>query len=255
MRRAAINRVPGTGKSIASLLDLLEARAEDDEGKPAYSFSIDGENVIESLTYRELVYKSRCIASRIVEVVGKGERALLLFPPGLPFLPAFFGCLYAGVIAVPAYPPHRNRNRSRLESIVRDAEPKLVLTTAALLDQVRKAVSPGELCSLEFIASDSVSQERLEKLPDADLDTIAFLQYTSGSTGSPKGVVLSHGNLLYNAASVHYAVEHEPTDSYVSWLPVFHDMGFMAGVLQPLYGRLACIQLPPTAFLESPVRW
>ncbi len=110
---------------------------------------------------------------------------------------------------------------------------------------------------MEVIATDETEREQGNRYiaQPVNRDTVAFLQYTSGSTGNPKGVVLTHGNLLHNAALVHHAVEHAPGDSYVSWLPIFHDMGFMAGVLQPLYGGLPCFQMSPAAFLEQPIRW
>jgi amino acid adenylation domain-containing protein len=241
-----------------SLVDLLELRARQDQGGFAFTFLSDNGTVVKRTTYKELDSQSRRIAARLMATVPPGARALLLYPPGLEFLPAFFGCLCAAVIAVPAYPPHRNRNLLRLQSIIRDAQPHVVLTASALLPRIKAAVSgfPGG-ADLNVIASDKLSDGETGEYirPRISLNTTAFLQYTSGSTAAPKGVLLSHGNLLHNAALVNDAVGPVPEDSYVSWLPVFHDMGFMAGILQPLYRGLPSVLMAPAAFLEKPVRW
>jgi amino acid adenylation domain-containing protein len=250
--------VPRTDVCVQSLIDLLELRASHDSGGTAYTFLTDGENAEKIISYKELDDRVRAIASRIMEQAQPGDRALLLYPPGMEFLPAFFGCLYGRIIAVPAYPPHRNRNLLRLLAIVRDAQPKLVLTTAGLLAKMRTAMGESaEFRGIHLLATDAVPQECAQqyKRPMVERDTIAFLQYTSGSTKSPKGVMLTHENLLHNAAAIYHAVEQGPGDSYVSWLPVFHDMGFMAGVLQPVYAGSPCVQMSPAAFLENPARW
>jgi amino acid adenylation domain-containing protein len=241
-----------------SLVDLLELRARQDDGKGAFTFLSDEGKVDQRITYRELDVKARLLAARIMDAAAPGERVLLLYPPGLEFFPAFFGCLYASVIAVPAYPPHRNRNLFRLQSILRDAQPRLVLTTAALLPKIKNSLSiPGYGREIDVIATDELGARESGGFtrPEISQNTIAFLQYTSGSTGSPKGVMLTHGNLLHNASLVNEAVGPVPEDSYVSWLPVFHDMGFMAGVLQPLFRGLPSFLMAPAAFLEKPVRW
>ena len=241
-----------------SLVDLLELRARQDDGRFAFTFLSDDGNVDGRITYTELDRQSRTIAARIMEVAAPGERALLLYPPGLEFISAFFACLYASVIAVPAYPPHRNRNLLRLQTIFRDAQPCLVLTTAALLPKTRNIISTfAGGADIRVIATDDlpVSGGLSCNRPQVSHNTIALLQYTSGSTAAPKGVMLTHGNLLHNTALVNDAVGPAPDDSYVSWLPVFHDMGFMAGILQPLYRGLPSVLMAPAAFLAKPVRW
>jgi amino acid adenylation domain-containing protein len=249
--------VPRTNVCVHSLIDLLELRATHDSGA-AYTFLTDGESTEKAISYKELDGQARAIASRIMEQAQPGDRALLLYAPGVEFLPAFFACLYAKIIAVPAYPPHRNRNLLRLLAIVRDAQPKLILTTAGLLAKMRTAMAESaEFKNIHLLATDEVPQGCVQEYtrPVVERDTVAFLQYTSGSTKNPKGVMLTHENLLHNAAAVYHAVEQSLNDSYVSWLPVFHDMGFMAGVLQPLYAGSPCVQMSPAAFLENPARW
>jgi len=252
------NAVPQTSVVAHSLNDLLELRAQLDTGSAAYTFLKDGETGEESVSYKELDWQARAIAARMLEHARPGDRALLLFAPGLGFLPAFFGCLYAGIIAVPAYPPHRNRNLLRLMAVVRDAQPRLLLTTSALLEKISASMSDFiAQQEIQLIAIDGVAADYANayKRVAVDSGSIAFLQYTSGSTGNPKGVMITHENLLHNAAAIYQAAGQGPADSYFSWLPVFHDMGFMAGILEPLYVGSRCIQMSPAAFLEKPLRW
>lgn len=241
--------------AVNSLVDLLELRARQDHGRSAFTFLANDGNIAGTITYREIDFQARLIAARLMEMASAGERALLLYPPGLEFLPAFFGCLYAAIMAVPAYPPHRNRNLFRLQSIFKDAQPRFVLTTSALLPRIEAAISG--FGRADVIATDQLSAGKTAEYirPQISSNAIAFLQYTSGSTSNPKGVMITHGNLLHNAALVNEAVGPAPDDSYVSWLPVFHDMGFMAGILQPLYRGLPSVLMSPAAFLEMPVRW
>ena len=250
--------VPRTNVCVHSLVELAELRAANDAGGAAYTFLTDGESTERAISYKELDGHAKAVAARMLELAQPGDRALLLYAPGVEFLPAFFGCLYARIIAVPAYPPHRNRNLLRLLSIIHDAQPKLILTTSDLVAKIRAAMAESDAFKgIQLLATDEAPLEYAHeyKRPLVERDTVAFLQYTSGSTKSPKGVMLTHENLLHNAAAVYQAVEQRPSDSYVSWLPVFHDMGFMAGVLQPLYAGSPCIQMSPAAFLENPARW
>ena len=248
--------VPQANVSVHSLIDLLELRAERDRGGAAFTFLTEGE-ADQVISFKDLDRQAHAIACRMMQEAGPGDRALLLYTPGLDFLPAFFGCLYAKIIAVPAYPPHRNRNLLRLLAIIRDAQPTLILTTSNLSSKIKTAIAQsGETAEIPVLATDVAAQGNGEyRCPEINRDTLAFLQYTSGSTGSPKGVMLTHGNLLHNAAVVHQAVEHGPGDCILSWLPVFYDMRFMAGVLQPVYGCVPCVQMSPVAFLENPACW
>lgn len=243
--------------SANTLVDLLELRAGQTHDVAAFRFFSGDQGVETSLTFADLHRQAKAVASRLMETARPGDRALLLYPPGLEFLVGFFAALNAAVIAVPAYPPHRNRNLLRLESIVRDAKPRVILTMAELLPKIAAAMGSLSGERIPIIATDGLAHKDHDRYvrPPIDASTVAFLQYTSGSTGNPRGVVLTHENLLCNAALVHSAVDYGPADSCVSWLPVFHDMGFMAGVLQPLYGGVPVVQMSPAAFLEEPVRW
>ena len=252
------SRASSFAQADSSLVDYLRARASKQPGLRAYIFLADGEREEESLTYGELDRRARTIAAALQARVGKGERALLLYPPGLEFTAAFFGCLYAGVIAVPAYPPRLNRNLLRLQAIVRDATARIVLAPDQVVSRAQSLFDQSpELKALQWLTTNQLAgglEDRWSQ--DAiNANDLAFLQYTSGSTGQPKGVMLTHANLLHNAAVISHLLDHKPTDKYASWLPTFHDMGFMAGVLQPLYAGVPVVLMSPASFLQRPARW
>ena len=225
----------------------------------AYTFLADGETQEIGWTYRELDGRAQAIASEIERLSEPGQRALLLYPPGLEFIAALFGCFYAGVTAAPAYPPDPSRiarTLPRLLAIQQDLSPAVILSTSAVIQAGTSLFALPQLQSSGLLATDSLEPiDSYYPIGACDPADPVFIQYTSGSTGSPKGVVLTNANLLHNAALVHGAVEHSDGDSYVSWLPTFHDMGLMAGVLQPLFAGIPAVLMPPSAFLEKPIRW
>jgi amino acid adenylation domain-containing protein len=254
----ACNPVPELHPNGSTLVALLGARSLHQPEQPAFTFLQDGEIEAAQLTYRELDQQSRAIAAQLQALGLDGERALLLYPPGLEYLAAFFGCLYAGVVAVPAYPPRNHRNAPRILAIASDAQAAIALTTTTILPKVRSLlVGNTALEDLHWLTTDDLDQTIASnwRVPTLASDTLAFLQYTSGSTGTPKGVMLSHGNLLHNAAVTYELMGHSPESVFVSWLPVYHDMGLIGGILQPLYGGFPCILMPPAAFLQRPYRW
>ena len=243
---------------FSTLVDALRHRASHEYGKRAYVFLPEGEEEGAGLTYGELDQWARAVAARLQELDVAGERALLLFPPGLEFLAAFFGCLYASVLAVPSYPPRRNRPDYRLQAIAVDAQATVALTTAQVLSglESRLAYTP-ELKSLRWLAIDrtDLSLAGSWREPPVSGDTLAFLQYTSGSTSTPKGVMISHSSLLNTLNDLDLGWAHTPESVMVSWLPVFHDMGLVYGALQPLHKGFPCFLLPPASFLQRPIRW
>lgn len=244
--------------TIFTLVNLLRQRARQQPDRTAYIFLENGETETGSLTYGELDRQARAIATTLQSLVTPGERALLLYPSGLEFITAFFGCLYAGVVAVPAYPPRQNQRLSRLQAIVTDARAKVTLTTSGLLDNIREQFArERELADLLCLATDRVDGEgeSLWREPILSGSSLAFLQYTSGSTGTPKGVMVSHENLLHNERMVELAFGHTEKTIFVGWLPLFHDMGLIGNVLQPLYLGIPCVFMPPVAFLQKPIRW
>ncbi|MBD2468780.1 condensation domain-containing protein [Nostoc sp. FACHB-145] len=242
----------------STVVELLRYRSIEQANQEAFTFLHDGETPAGTLTYQELDRQSRAIASQLQALGLSGERALLLYPPAIDYLPAFFGCLYAGVVAVPAYPPRNQRNTPRILAILNDAQTAVILTTTAIKAQLQSLLSDKfNINSVHWLTTDNLTPgiEEAWQEPFINTDTLAFLQYTSGSTGTPKGVMLTHGNLLHNAEVTRQYMEHTSSSKFVTWLPVYHDMGLIGGVLQPLYGGFPCIMMPPAAFLQRPYRW
>ncbi|MEH2000613.1 MAG: condensation domain-containing protein [Nostoc sp.] len=245
-------------RNCFTVVDLLHQRSLMQPDTIAFTFLEDGETEQSTLTYQQLMKRSCAIAAQLQALNLNGERALLLYPPGLDYLTAFFGCLYAGVVAVPAYPPRNQRKTPRINAIATDAQASIALTTTAMLPTLQSIfVQTTNLESLRWLTTDDIAPGLEDAWQQTKIhpDTLAFLQYTSGSTGTPKGVMLSHGNLLHNAAMTYQIMEHSPSSKFVSWLPVYHDMGLIGGILQPLYGGFPCILMSPTAFLQRPYRW
>nr|VFK27700.1 MAG: Acyl-CoA synthetase (AMP-forming)/AMP-acid ligase II [Candidatus Kentron sp. MB]VFK35522.1 MAG: Acyl-CoA synthetase (AMP-forming)/AMP-acid ligase II [Candidatus Kentron sp. MB]VFK75716.1 MAG: Acyl-CoA synthetase (AMP-forming)/AMP-acid ligase II [Candidatus Kentron sp. MB] len=241
-----------------TLVELLRRRAKDQPHKTAYTFLKDGEVEDGSLTYAQLENQARAIAARLQSISAPGERALLLYHAGLDFIAAFFGCLYAGVIAVPTYPPRRNRPDARFTAIALDAQASVVLTTAEVLSELEARLTEiPELRNLHWLATDGPDLDAplSWQMPDIDGDTLAFLQYTSGSTGTPKGVMVSHGNLAHNLEYIMRGGELGSSDTGLFWLPTYHDMGLVNGVISPVYTGIHNILIAPAAFLQRPSRW
>jgi amino acid adenylation domain-containing protein len=249
-----------SGVQPSTLAGMLQVRAAAQPDREAYLFLGDGELETERLTWGELDGRARAIAAALRESVPSGGRALLLYPPGLEFVAAFFGCLYAGVVAVPAYPPRLNdRSQSRLRSIARDASPGAALTTtpiAAASGFLIERVT--ELSCCRWIATDALPPappDTAPDLPEPDPSSIAFLQYTSGSTAAPKGVMVTHANLVHNERMIGEAFAMDEDSVVVGWLPLYHDMGLIGNVLQPLHAGARCVLMSPVSFLQRPRRW
>ncbi len=244
--------------SIATFVDILEYRALHQPDQIAYIFLLDGETESARVSYQQLEQRAKAIAAQLQSNLSQGERVLLLYPSGLEFITAFFGCLYAGVNPVPVYPPRRNQKLSRLQAIVKDAQAKLALTTNSLLSSIEaKFSSSPELEKVPLLGTDNITQEKALNWykPDLSKEDIAFLQYTSGSTGTPKGVMVTHQNLLHNSKLIKMAFGHSTETIGVGWLPLFHDMGLIGNVLQPIYRGFPCVIMPPEAFIQKPIRW
>ena len=244
-----------------NLVEILRRRAQEHPDKVAYIFLEDGEKREDPLTYGELDRRARAIAAQLEKDGLAGERALLLYPPGLDFIGAFFGCIYAGVIAVPAYPPDPNRidrTLPRVQSIVDDCDAKVVLTTSNL-KAMAQFVFPNSniLKDLTWYGSDEVAAKGEENwvFPELEPETLAFLQYTSGSTGTPKGVMISHQNLIANEEMMRLSCNSTADEVVLNWVPFYHDLGLIGGVLHPIYIGAKAILLSPLHFLQRPVRW
>lgn len=244
--------------TFMNFADALYQRALHDPDKLAYIFFSDGNSTEIRLTYGELDAHARTIAAYLRDLIPTGSRALLLFHPGFDYIKAFFGCLYAGVVAVPAYPPRLNKPDSRLQAIVADAQINVALTTSQVLSKIQKRLAyTPELANLNWLAIDENSAQNSSswQVPLIQADDLAFLQYTSGSTSNPKGVILTHHNLLHNSALIYQAFNHTNDSLGVIWLPPYHDMGLIGGILQPVYGGFPVVLMSPVSFLQRPIRW
>ncbi|WP_337157029.1 non-ribosomal peptide synthetase [Pseudomonas putida] len=244
-----------------SLVHALAQRASRTPDRIALRFLADDPSDQAVLSYQDLDLRARAIAAALQARTDFGDRAVLLFPSGPDYVAAFFGCLYAGVIAVPAYPPESSRrhHQERLLSIIDDAQPRLLLTVEGLrdslqgLDALAGQGAPGVL-AVDRLDSALAADWREPALSG---EHIAFLQYTSGSTALPKGVQVSHGNLVANEQLIRqgFGIDVNPDDVIVSWLPLYHDMGLIGGLLQPIFSGVPCVLMSPGYFLARPLRW
>lgn len=245
-------------RNIRTIVDLLRLRAEEQPEALAYRFLVSGDpqGPMEEWNYAHLERYARCVAAHLQRLDAvPGDRALLLYPAGLEFIAAFLGSLYAGVIAVPAYP---HRTLSRLEGIAKNAECRFVLTNSAFLKLGRSLEQQAPaLRSAQWIATSEILNEPAPEWtpPEISEETLAFLQYTSGSTGQPKGVMVSHGNVLHNESLIQRGFATNSAMHVVGWLPLYHDMGLIGNVLQPLFAGASCTFMSPMSFLQRPLRW
>ncbi|MFF5585409.1 beta-ketoacyl synthase N-terminal-like domain-containing protein [Streptomyces hygroscopicus] len=239
--------------AAGNLVDLLRLRGTEGGQRPAFTYLADGEAVTERLSYADLDLRARAIAADLRSRHAPGERVLMLYPSGPEFVAAFFGCLYAGMVAVPAYPPRSDKHAARLGAVAEDSGAAIVAAPGWLYDQLAGTYHP----QARWVATDRVPPSAADdwSRPEVAPDALAFLQYTSGSTGNPKGVMLSHANLLHNCRMMAEAMGHSERPVFVSWLPLFHDMGLIANLLQALYWHAELIYMPPEAFLLEPIRW
>lgn len=244
-----------------TLVDILHWRALHQPDLRLYTFLVDGETDEAVMTCAELDRRARAIAKVLQDADLVGERALLLYPPGLEYIAGFFGCLYAGVVAVPAYPPEParlDRTLPRLQAMVADADATVALTTSPILSMAQFLFGQApDLEALHWISTDTVADREADdwSQPALGRDSLAFLQYTSGSTHTPRGVMLSHGNLLHNSSLIAQAFELTSDSVGVIWLPPYHDMGLIGGILQPVHLGFRCILMSPLDFLQRPLRW
>ena len=217
--------------------------------RPAYVFLGDGETEQERCTFARLDVRARAIAAALQEQGLAGQRAIIAYPSGLEYVQAFLGCLYAGVVAVPADSPSAAAGRKRLAAIRSDCAPAAVLT-----DAVQEA---EELAGLPRIDTARVPDEAADGWTDPRVrpEDLAFLQYTSGSTRTPRGVMVGHSNIVANERLIAAACEHDEQSTFVGWQPLFHDMGLIANIMQPLFLGSLSVLMPPMAFLQRPLRW
>jgi len=243
-------------KSHPRLSDLISEYAAAHSSRSALIFLETGDELSVELSYQSLHGRAMAVAAELANRGLCGERVLLLLPSGLEYVVSFLGCLYAGVIAVPAYPPRNNWHAERIGVIARDAGACAMLTLSSLADGIRERLAIGGDATESIIAIDQVDYQQPGFVNDrVEADSIAYLQYTSGSTGDPKGVMVRHGDLLGNCALYSDALGVGQGETTVSWLPIFHDMGLVQGIIMPLTLGGTAVFMPPAALVQKPVRW
>lgn len=269
-----------------NIAGLLESVAKKYPNRNAYTFILDVDLNTSSITYSELATKVKSIATELRKKVKKGERVLLIYPPGIELIAAFYACLYAGIIAVPVYPPINDDLLNKLLLISNDAKCRACISTKEAFNNLKKInfarkintipllnklipksitkhlerlsnLKNWKFDDLEWIITDTISNENTAAWqgPEVEANDVAFLQYTSGSTGNPKGVMVSHGNLLHNLHEIQQSFKANENDRLLVWLPPYHDMGLIGGILFPLYCRFTGYLIPPQLFIKCPIIW
>jgi len=244
--------------SSDNIVKLLGWRSRNQPDQHAYTFLKSGDVPEETLTWAELDQQVRCLAACLQAMDAEGKPVLLVLPQGLDYVRAFFACLCAGAIAVPIYPPVRKSQAERIRGVVRDAGARVIVSTTHFVEMIREEIGRSpEMTGLQWLEIDRSELPRASewRAPEITPDRLALLQYTSGSVGAPKGVMVSHRNILSNEAMIASAFENDERTVVGGWLPFFHDMGLIYQILHPLYLGVPAYLMSPMAFLQKPVRW
>src|SRR4051812_40579350 len=242
-------------QTFSSLVALLAHRAAAQPDDRAYAFLSDRGAEEAAVTFRQLHVSAQVLAWRLAKVAQPGDRALLVFSPGLEFLVAFLGCQIARVIAVPMMVPRRQSARDSSAAIIANCEPAVALTNPAMAvrEDLRARFHSDRMPWLTVTLGDAGPVEAMQPLPDPQ--DVAFLQYTSGSTADPKGVAVSHANLLANLEMIRLSLGNNRQSTCVNWVPLYHDMGLILNALQTLYVGALCVLMAPNAFMQRPLNW
>lgn len=258
-------------EDIILITERLREHARATPDRLAYTFLRD-DGKIDELTYGQLERRATVLAGALAARAPAGARALLLYPAGLEFITVYLACLLAGIIAVPATIPHKSRASRRLKALLEDADPALILTRSDNQTAIQHSLSLVEAANRACLCTDMLVADAADaadttdatdidldairaRLPQVDPESIAFLQYTSGSTSLPKGVEVTHANVAANVASIRDGFGFDPSTVMVSWLPLFHDMGLIGSVVAPLHVGFHCVLMAPAAFLKHPLSW
>lgn len=253
--------VTDTGQQSQSICDYVKQRGEQDGDRVAYTFLHDPDDKCsyQQITYRQLLRRVIQFASQLRDAAAPGERAILLYSPGIEYIVAFYSCLWAGIAAVPAYPVKSNQHRERLRAVIADCDASVILTHAHEIEKLqglRAENFPGVDAHHIMSEAPTPSDQHLVACQAVPSSTeLAFLQYTSGSTGDPKGVMVTHANLIHNLGEIRDKFGSTVDTVMVSWLPPYHDMGLISAILEPLFVGFHAVLMSPFAFIQRPMRW
>jgi natural product biosynthesis luciferase-like monooxygenase protein len=245
-----------SGRRANTFTELLASRAAAHGERLAYVFLPNGEDEEVTITFGQLHRRALALSGQLAASLSPGDRAVLLYPTGFEFIVAFFGCMYAGVIPVPASMPNHRRGIDMVRGIALDSGARSLMSTSALLTKHAEVLATDPVLQ----ALRQIDTEHLDSVPASRAPVtrsardVALLQYTSGSTGSPRGVIVTHGNLIENHHQLELNFKHDSSTVVVSWLPLFHDMG-LGSVLNTLWTGSLCVVMPPSAFIQKPARW
>lgn len=240
-----------------TIVALLRERARLEPEHVLYTILDERGEHLRDITYGELDERARAIAVRLRQFSSPGERVMQVFPAGADFLFAFYGTLYSGAVGIPLSRPGKASEVRRLVNTARDARPTCGLTSAEVLAEACELSREGVGATIPWIVPEEVDLSLAKDwtAPDLESDSLAYLQYTSGSTGDPKGVMITHRNVSWNQEMIHRAFGHGPETTTVSWLPHSHDMGLIGSVLNPLFVNAKAVLMSPSAFVRDPLRW
>lgn len=249
-----------------NLADVAAARAQELGDSPLYTFLETGDDLASEMSFAALDQRARSVAASLQAVSQRFDRYVLVLPPGLEYITAFWSCLYAGVCAVPLYPPMNPKHIGRMLSVMQDCDAKGVITLSSIAGMIKMwlAGQGTDPERFQWLTIDSLplNQAAAWQRPAFDGSDVAFLQYTSGSTGEPKGVMVTHEGLVHNSGLIASAYQRvldtsgcDYPNRSVNWLPPYHDLGLIDGLLQPVYSGKQVVLMSPLAFLERPLRW
>ncbi|MEO0469405.1 MAG: AMP-binding protein, partial [Bacteroidota bacterium] len=256
MFQADSSTLPAHVQANDTLVSILQRHAIQKGEELAFGFLESGEILRTQLSFAELDRGARAVAARLQAMDQQNGHVMLLFPSSLDYIVAFFGCLYAGVTAVPVYPPAMGKQVDRVEKINRDCAPFAYLTNRRVMGKLQEhmpGLAKADNCLVLEEIDDALADTYKEQ--SVKQEDIAFLQYTSGSTGDPKGVMVSHGNLIHNATLIHSVNEYKLDQVIISWLPLFHDMGLIGKVLYGVFAGCPAYVMSPLSFIQKPIRW
>ena len=244
--------------ATGTFVEVLRQRAAETPDDVVYTFLLDGEDRTQTMMYAELDRRARGSRARSSVSPSPGIALCLFYPDGPDYIAGVFGCFYAGLVAVSGAAPLGPRSLPRVFSILRDSSPAVIVGTRSLLTEYQTLLRDewGTL-PVKWVPTDALEGRLAEGWtgPPSENESLAVLQYTSGSTGHPRGVMLTHRNLLHNLQGQILAFGYQRGDAGVSWLPFSHDMGLIGALLMAVYAGGPCVLLSSSLFIEKPVRW